>query len=76
MVHSDQKCGIPGRYIGTNVSLLRDIVDLSSELHIPAAILSLHQEKAFDPVDWSFLFSTLEKMGFGSSSIRWVLLLF
>ena len=76
LVHSDQTCGIPGRYIGENVSLLRDIVDLSSELHIPAAILSLDQEKAFDRVDWSFLFATLEKMGFGPSFIRWVRLLY
>jgi len=51
VVYSDHTCGIPGRYIGTNVSLLRDIVDLSSELQIPAAILSLDQEKAFDRVD-------------------------
>ena len=76
VVHSDQTCGIPGRYIGENVSLLRDIVDLSSELHIPAAILSLDQENAFDRVDWSFLFATLDKMGFGPSFIRWVRLLY
>ena len=38
-------------------------------------ILSLDQEKAFDRVDWSFLFATLDKMGFGPSFIRWVRLL-
>jgi len=70
VVHYDQTCGIPGRYIGENVSLLRDIVDLSSELQIPAAILSFNQEKAFDRVDWSLLFATLEEMGFGFSFIR------
>ena len=67
MVHSDQTCGVPGRYIGENVSLLRDIVDVTTELHLPTAILSLDQEKAFDRVDWAFLFRTLEKMGFGPS---------
>ena len=76
VVHPDQTCGIQGRYIGENVSLLRDIVDLSSKLNIPAAILSLDKEKAFDRVDWSFLFATLEKMGFGPSFIRWVRLLY
>ena len=34
VVHSDQTCGILGRYIGENVYLLRDIVDLSSSLSI------------------------------------------
>ena len=76
VVHSDQTCGVPGRYIGENVSLLRDIVDVTTELHLPAAILSLDQEKAFDRVDWAFLFRTLEKMGFGPSFIRWVRLLY
>ena len=76
VVHSDQTCGIPGRYIGESVSLLRDIVDLSAELHFPAAILSLDQEKAFDRVDWSFLFATLEKNGLCPSFIRWVRLLY
>ena len=31
------------------------------------SILPLGQEKAFDRVDWSFLFATLYKMGFGGS---------
>ena len=73
MVHSDQTCGIPGRFIGENVSFLHDI---TSELNLPAAILSLDQENAFDRVDWGFLFLTLEKMGFGQSFIRWVRLLY
>ena len=76
VVHSDQTCGIPGRFIGENVSFLRDVVDITSELNLPAAILSLDQEKAFDRVDWGFLFLTLEKMGFGQSFIRWVRLLY
>lgn len=76
VVHSDQTCGIPGRYIAENVSLLRDVVDVTSELNLPAAILSLDQEKAFDCVNCAFMFSTLEKMGFGPSFIRWVPLLY
>lgn len=69
VVQSDQTCGIPGRFIGENVSLFSDIVDLTSYLNIPA-ILSLDQEKAFDRVDWDFMFATLEKMGFDPSFIR------
>ena len=76
VVHGDQTCGIPGRFIGENVSFLRDVVDITSELNLPAAILSLDQEKAFDRVDWGFLFLTLEKMVFGQSFIRWVRLLY
>ena len=40
VVERDQTCGVPGRYIGENVFLLRDLVDFTSESDTPAAILS------------------------------------
>ena len=76
VVSSDQTCGVPGRYIGENVALLRDVVDFANEQDLPVAILSLDQEKALDRVDWQFLFSTLSAMGFGPSFGSWVNLLY
>ena len=76
VVAFDQTCGVPGCYIGENVAFLRDVVAYASESKCPLAILSLDQEKAFDCVDLAFLYSTLAKMGFGSSFIRWVRLLY
>ena len=76
VVAPDQTCGVPGRFIGENVILLRDIVDGANETNLPVAILSLDQEKAFDRVDWNFLLATLSKMGFGPSFISWVRLLY
>ena len=55
VVAPDQSCGVPGRYIGENVSFLRDVVHFASSSDVPVALLSLDQEKAFDRVDWSFL---------------------
>lgn len=55
VVNSDQTCGVPGRFIGDNVSFLRDIVHHATSSNIPVAILSLDQEKAFHRVSWSFL---------------------
>ena len=76
MVHPDQTCGVPGRFIGENVALLRNVVHFADDVVCPAAILSLDQEKAFDRVDWSFLFKVLERLGFGPSFVRWVQLLY
>ena len=76
VVARDQSCGVPGRFIGENVAFLRDVVHYCSYSGVPAAILSLDQKKAFDRVDWGFLRSTLEKMGFGPSFIRWVMLFY
>ena len=72
VIEKDQTCGVPGRFIGENVTLLRDIVYYSTSFDIPVAILSLDQEKAFDRVDWDFMRSTLSTMGFGPSFISWV----
>ena len=67
MVEKDQTSGVPGRYIGENLAFLRDVVDFCSHTGVPAALLSLDQEKAFDRVDWPFLRSTLSSLGFGPS---------
>ena len=72
VVDKDQTCGVPGRFVGENVALLRDVVEYASSSGTPIAILSLDQEKAFDRVDWSFMRSTLSAMGFGPSFIAWV----
>ena len=72
VVAEDQTCGVPGRFIGDSVSLLRDVAHFASTSGSSVAILSLDQEKAFDRVDWSFLRSTLVCMGFGPSFISWV----
>ena len=72
----DQTCGVPGKYIGENVSFLRDVVHHASSSGVPVAVLSLDHEKAFDRVDWSFLRRTLYEMGFGPSFVQWVDLLY
>ena len=55
---------------------MRDIVRFTEETNFPAVILSLDQEKAFDRVDWDFLVSTLDLMGFGPNFIARVKLLY
>ena len=76
VIHRDQTCGIRGRFIGENVILLNSIFQYSSDAAIPGAMLSLDQEKAFDRVDWSFLFRVLSHLGFGPSFVAWVRLLY
>ena len=56
--------------------MLRGIIDYSNESDTAGAILSLDQEKAFDRVDCGFLFRTLCHLGFTSSFISWVRLLY
>ena len=76
VISPDQSCGIPGRFMGENVRLLQDVCDYAHAEAIPAAILSLDQEKAFDRVEWKFLEKVLVKMGFGPSFRNWISLLY
>ena len=70
IVNSDQTCAVPGRTILTNGLLLRDLIELSDERGIPAALVCLDQLKAFDRVSWDFLFKTLLHFGFHPTFIK------
>ena len=72
VVSPDQSAGVPGHFIGENVAYVRDAIQYASINDLPLAVLTLDQEKAFDRVQWEFLFCTLERLGFGYSFCKWV----
>lgn len=55
ILSEDQTCGIPGCSIFENLLLLQDAIDLAKHKQLPAAIIILDQEKAFDKVNHTFL---------------------
>ena len=72
LVHHDQTCCVPRRTIHDNTRLLQDVVDYCTLEGIPAALISLDQEKAFDRVEWSFLHGVLQQMNVGPVYRRWL----
>ena len=69
VISEDQTASVTGRSILTNLNLTRDIIQYAWDKKIPASIISIDQVKAFDRVDWDFLFQVLKKFGYGQQFI-------
>ena len=65
-----------GRYIGDNARLIEDYFDLCEGQNLPGLLVCLDYEKAFDSLEWNFMFSVLKKLNFGDVFIKWVKILY
>lgn len=55
---------------------LLNIIHLSQGYEDPGLVLFLHAKKAFDQVEWSYLFYTLGESGQGNNIVNWVRVLY
>ncbi|MBN3281143.1 YTX2 protein, partial [Polyodon spathula] len=76
VIHMDQTYCIPGRSIFDNLFFIRDFLTVSDICDFNVGMVSLDQEKAFDRVDHTYLFHTLEAFGFGPGFISYIRLLY
>ncbi len=76
LIHSDQVGFIRSHTLADNFRHLINIMWTTSSKHSPAAALSLDAEKAFDRVEWQYLFSILEFFGFCKKFLGWINLLY
>ena len=75
IIHKSQTA-VHTRYIGDNVNLIRDLIDVANETDEEAAMIFLDQEKAFDRVNHTVLLKTLQRFGFGPDFISWIRILY
>ena len=72
LIKGDQTGFIKGRSITQNACLIADIIECTEALNIPALALFLDFKKAFDSIEWNFIFKTLETVGFDLPLLQWV----
>ena len=72
LISQTQKVVLKGRYIGECTRLIFDLIEKMEKDDIPGLLVIQNFEKAFDTVEWSFLYKTLHFSGFGESFCSWI----
>ena len=72
LIEKEQNGFLEAKSIGDNIRLLFDIIDYANHEKIPGAVLLVNLHKAFDSLNWSFIFAMLKCYGFGNSLIYWI----
>lgn len=75
LVRSNQSAFFRGRVIDENFRAVQLSAKLLCRNKKPSALLKIEIAKAFDTVNWSFLFQLLEHLGFSHRWINWMSLI-
>ena len=76
LIKCSQTGYLQGRSIGQNIRLISDLLHYTKEQNIGGIATFLDFEKAFDSLEWEFLFKTLETFNFGIGFITWIKVLY
>ncbi len=72
IIDYDQTAYIKGRYMGYNIRLVSDIIDYYDAMDKSGVLISIDFKKAFDSLEWKFIFKSLQAFKFGQSFINWI----
>ena len=63
---------VKDRYIGETVRSIYDLMDFTDRENISGLLILIDFQKAFDTLEWDFLFKCLQCFNFGQDFIHWV----
>ena len=70
IIDPEETAAIARRTITENLQLNWEVMPYANANNIQVAIIMLYQEKAFDKVEWNFLFKALQNFGHGHEIIQ------
>lgn len=75
LIHPDQTGFVGGRQISSNIRRVFNILYQHNNPE-PEVLISLNAQKPFERIEYNFLFTGLQKFGFGSVFCSWVTILY
>ena len=72
IINNTQTGYVEGGFIGENIRLISDILNFTADQDIEGICLFIDFEKAFDSLEWEYLFKALDTFQFGSDFKTWV----
>jgi len=72
VINRDQTGYVKNRFIGENIRLISDVMEFYEKKNLPGMLLFIDFEKAFDSLEWNYLFKELEVMNFAPMFRKWI----
>ena len=76
LFNKDQTGFLEKRFIGQNIASLIEIIEYCDENDLAAVLLSIDFEKAFDKLDWDFLWKCMKFFKIPDNIINWIKILY
>ena len=72
IIHYDQNAFVKGRTIFDATRTISDVMEFTKMRDYQSIMTAIDFEKAFDSLNWNFLYKSLEFFGFGESFLGWI----
>jgi exonuclease III len=72
IISTDQSGFVKGRYIGCNIQRIQNTIELCKKLKKNGTLVNIDFEKAFDTIEWQFIYKALEVLNYPDQLIQWI----